>query len=59
MDGEIIKDKLINKNWIDDNIDKELDIRHVNKFYGLLALEIWHRLFISKNMAAAEKLTIK
>ncbi|EPA05301.1 asparagine synthase [Candidatus Nitrosarchaeum limnium BG20] len=59
VDGEIIKDKLINKNWIDDNIDKELDIRHVNKFYGLLALEIWHRLFISKNMAAAEKLTIK
>ncbi len=59
LDGEIIKEKLINKNWILANIDKELDVRYVNKFYGLLALEIWYRLFISKNMSSSEKLSIK
>ena len=59
LDGEIIKEKLINKNWILTNIDKELDVAYVNKFYGLLALEIWCRLFISKNMSFSEKLSIK
>lgn len=59
IDGEIIKEKIINKTWIIDNIEKELDIRHVNKFYGILALEIWYRIFISKNMIASEKLMIK
>ena len=58
IDGEIIKDKLINKNWILENIDKNLDVKYVNKFYGLLALEIWYRQFISKNMSSSEKLTI-
>lgn len=58
-DGEIIKDKLISKKWILENIDKNLDIRHVNKFYGLLALEIWYRQFISKNMSSSEKLIMK
>ena len=59
IDGELIKDKLINKNWILDNIDKNLDVRYVNKFYGLLALEIWYRQFISKNMSSSEKLIMK
>ncbi len=37
--------------WINDYIDtKELDVRYVNKFLGLLALEIWYRLFITKEM---------
>lgn len=56
IDGEIIKDKLINKNWILEYIEKDLDVRYVNKFYGLLALEIWYRLLISKNMKSSEKL---
>lgn len=59
IDGEIIKDKLINKKWVLDNIDKTLDVRYVNKFYGLLALEIWYRLFISKNLSSSEKLMAK
>ena len=58
IDGEIIKNKLINKNWILENIEKDLDVRYVNKFYGLLALEIWYRLFITKNLSSSEKLTI-
>lgn len=56
VDGEIIKDKLINKNWIMANLEKDLDVRYVNKFYGLLALEIWYRQFISKNMSSSERL---
>ena len=59
IDGEIIKDKFINKNWILENIEKDLDVRHVNKFYGLLALEIWYRLFITKNISSSEKLSIR
>jgi len=59
IDGELIKDKIINKNWILENIDKNLDVRYVNKFYGLLALEIWYRQFISKNMSSSEKLIMK
>ncbi len=41
----------INNNWIQKYIDSpELDIKYVNKFYGILAFEIWYRLFITKEM---------
>ena len=38
--------------WFDVKImDKEnLDIKYVNKFLGLLAFEIWYRIFITKEM---------
>lgn len=50
-DARIIQDKWINKNWIQKHFYKnDLDIRYVNKFLGLLALEIWYRLFITKEM---------
>ena len=45
------KDGWINKEWISSNIKKsDLDVRYVNKFLGLLSLEIWYRLFITKEM---------
>ena len=41
----------INNNWIQKYIDSpELNIKYVNKFYGILAFEIWYRLFITKEM---------
>ena len=50
-DARIIKDKWINGDWISKHIDRnDLDVRYVNKFLGLLAFEIWYRLFISKEM---------
>ena len=50
-DARIVKDRWINDNWILKHIDKnDLDVRYVNKFLGLLAFEIWYRLFISKDM---------
>ena len=51
INGQIIQNDIINQDWIDNHIDKEnLEIRYVNKFLGLLAVEIWYRLFISKEM---------
>ena len=49
-DARIVKDKWINGEWISLHKKKDLDIRYVNKFLGILALEIWYRLFITKEM---------
>ena len=50
-DARIVQSKLINKDWIEKHFDKNnIDVRYVNKFLGLLALEIWYRLFITKEM---------
>ena len=57
--GRIIKEGLINKEWVSthfDNLESTNDIRYVNKFLGLLALEIWFRLFITKEMKSDETL---
>jgi asparagine synthase (glutamine-hydrolysing) len=43
-DGKIIQDGLIRKDWIQSNLHREnIDVRHINKFLGLLAFEIWYR----------------
>jgi len=53
MDSEVAKDGWINKDWISKYIHKDdLDVRYVNKFLGLLAFEIWYRLFVTKDMSA-------
>ena len=53
IDSEVVKNEWINKDWISKYIHKaDLDVRYVNKFLGLLAFEIWYRLFITKNMSA-------
>ena len=53
IDSEVTKDGWINKDWINKYIYKDdLDVKYVNKFLGLLAFEIWYRLFVTKNMSA-------
>ena len=53
IDSEITKDGWINKDWINKYIDRtDLDVRYVNKFLGLLAFEVWYRLFITKDISA-------
>ena len=53
IDSEITKDGWINKDWINQYIDRtDLDVRYVNKFLGLLAFEVWYRLFITKDISA-------
>ena len=55
--ANIVKDGWINDEWIKKYIDKpDLDVRYINKFIGLLAFEIWYRLFITKEMNSDEKL---
>jgi asparagine synthase (glutamine-hydrolysing) len=52
-DARIIKEGWIKKEWITKHIkklDKDQDVRYVNKFLGLLAFEIWFRLFITKEI---------
>ena len=57
-DARIVQDGWINKEWISSNIKRsDLDIRHVNKFLGLLALEIWYRLFVTKEINSNCKLS--
>ena len=58
-DARITKYKIINQSWINQHI-KELrskpDVKYVNKFLGLLALEIWFRLFVTKEIKQNTKL---
>ena len=50
-DSRIVKDGWINGEWIKKYIDNnELDTKYVNKFLGILAFEIWYRLFVTKEM---------
>ena len=56
-DGRIIKDGWIKEDWIKNNISRsDLDVRYINKFLGLLAFEIWYRLFVTNEMKENEKL---
>ena len=59
LESQIVDEGWINQSWIKKYIDKkELEPRIVNKFLGLLASEIWYRIFISKTMKQNEKLNI-
>lgn len=58
-DGRIIREGLVNGDWITKTLEKlksEPDMRYVNKFLGLLSLEIWFRLFITKEMKPTQLL---
>ncbi len=55
--SRIVEDGWINNDWIKKYIDKSnLDIKFVNKFLGILSLEIWYRLFITKEISSELKL---
>lgn len=50
-DSRIVKDGWISRGWIDKHKQsKRNDVRYVNKFLGLLAFEIWYRLFVTKEI---------
>ena len=58
-DARIIKNGWIKQEWVKNHIrelDKNPDVRYVNKFLGLLAFEIWFRLFITKEIKPTTKL---
>ena len=59
--ARIVKDKWISEIWIKKHLkrlDEQPDVRYVNKFLGLLAFEIWYRIFITKEMNSETKLSI-
>ena len=59
--ARIVKDKWINEIWIKKHLkrlDEKPDVRYVNKFLGLLAFEIWYRIFVTKEMNPETKLSI-
>ena len=57
LDSRLVKDGWINNYWIQKHIDKsELDVKYVNKFLGILAFEIWYRLFITNDLKSGDKL---
>ena len=56
--ARIVKDKWIDGDWINKHINRnDLDVKYVNKFLGLLAFEIWFRLFISKEISSETSLS--
>ncbi len=55
----IFKKKLINPNWVYrafEIVKDDSDIRYLNRLISILSLEIWFRLFISKNIKTTTKL---
>ena len=49
--SRVVKDGWINNDWIQKYIDSpELDVKYVNKFFGILAFEVWYRIFVTKEM---------
>ena len=56
-DARIVKQKWIADSWIQKHFQKSLDVRYVNKFLGLLALEVWYRIFVTKEMKSTETLS--
>ena len=56
--SRVVKDGWINNDWIIKHIDNsDLDVKYINKFLGILALEIWFRIFITKEMRGHESLS--
>ena len=55
--SRVVKEGWINNDWIKKHIDNsDLHVMYVNKFLGILAFEIWYRLFITKEMNSNFKL---
>jgi asparagine synthase (glutamine-hydrolysing) len=51
LDGRTISDGFVNYEWVKKYIDqKDLDVKYINKFFGLLAFEVWYRIFVTKEM---------
>ena len=57
--SRIVTDGLINKEWIDKTLHSEFRLnspRYINKLLGILALEIWYRIFVINDMKRSERL---
>ena len=48
--ARIVNNGWINAGWIEKHLKNELDVNYINKFLGLLAFEIWYRIFVTSEM---------
>lgn len=58
-ESEAVRAGVINPGWVQKTMTKlaaEPDVRYVNKMLGVLALEVWWRLFVSKTIKPKERL---
>ncbi|HEX6067499.1 MAG TPA: hypothetical protein VFZ05_01750, partial [Nitrososphaera sp.] len=58
-DSEVVRAGVISGAWVEKahaRLNNAPDFRHVNKMLGILALEVWWRLFVSNSMSKSEKL---
>ena len=57
--SHIFQKRLINHNWVlraYERVENDGDIRYLNRLISILALEIWYRIFISKEIKPSKKL---
>jgi asparagine synthase (glutamine-hydrolysing) len=55
----IYKKKIINEKWVKhalNIIDNDGDIRYLNRIISILALEIWFKIFVTKELKKSSKL---
>jgi len=57
-DARIVKQQWISDSWIKKHFQKTLDVRYINKFLGIFALEIWYRLFVTKEIKSTHTLSV-
>lgn len=56
-DARTIADGWICKEWVRGNLACDIkDVRYVNKFLGLLAFEVWYRIFITHDLDPGTRL---
>ena len=58
-DSDIFTNKVINYDWVlrsFELVDNDGDIRYLNRLTSILALEIWYRIFVSKELTKNTKL---
>ncbi len=60
-DSSVVKEKIISGKWIEGAYrklegDSETRLRYLNKLLGVLALEVWFKLFVSKELKRSDKL---
>ena len=58
-DSDVVKQGIISAEWVKKtttNLGKEHELRYISKMLSILAIEVWHRLFISRTMSATDTL---
>jgi len=58
--AQVVQDGWIDGDWIKKHIKKlneDSNVRYVNKFLGVLAFEIWYRIFVTEEMSPDTRLS--